>query len=102
MLAGLFWVLLVAGGSAMVVLWVLAAREGLALLRAAPPAERRPGRWLLVPFFPFALSGLPNAESRAGWFNKMLVALFAAFLITASSAAVYSNLTFVPPAQTDQ
>ncbi|MCK0197663.1 hypothetical protein MWN34_12140 [Ancylobacter sp. 6x-1] len=102
MLVELFWALLVAGVSAMAVLWVFSARMAFDFLRAAPAAERNPGRWLLVPFWPFALSGLAGGEAERLKFQKLLIGLFAAFLVTASSAAVYSNLTFVPPAQTNQ
>lgn len=98
MLAGMFWVGLVAGGSAAVVIWALAVRlaYGLAVRRKAGVAAR-----LLVAFWPFGArqaAGVPADISAS--LNKMLVAFFLALLVAISSMAVYSNLTFVPPAHT--
>ncbi|WP_029355916.1 hypothetical protein [Bosea sp. 117] len=106
MLSTLFWALMVAGSAAVAVLWVFAAKFGYDLLRAAQAGgtgEATAGRWAALPFWPFAARGLSTATpEEAQRLNKMMVGVIAAILVAAGSAAVYSNLTFVPPAQTQQ
>lgn len=98
MLAELFWVTLIAGASAAVVLWVLAARLAFSL---AGTRKGGAGAYLSAVFWPFGArvgAGVP-AET-ATRLNKMLVAFFLAVLVAIASMAVYSNLTFVLPAPT--
>ncbi|WP_428030278.1 hypothetical protein [Ancylobacter sp.] len=98
MLVEFFWVALVAGVSSAVVLWVLAARIALGILRAAgeSPLGYLPGL-----LWPFGVRQSPAASpADATKLNKMLVAFFAALLVAIASMAVYSNLTFVLPAPT--
>ena len=106
MLATVFWALLVASGSAIVVLWAFAAKAGFDILMAkrAAGAASAPSAWALLVAWPFAARGFDGVSAdEAVRLNKMLVGFFAAILIAAGSAAVYSNLTFVPPpAQTIQ
>ncbi|WP_405703509.1 hypothetical protein [Ancylobacter terrae] len=97
---------MIAGASGAVVLWVFAAKAGFDILRAsrARGAAVAPSAWAWLVAFPFAARGFDGAPAdEAVRLNKMLVGFFAAILIAAGSAAVYSNLTFVPPpAQTIQ
>lgn len=98
MLAELFWVLLVAGVSAAVVLWVLAARLALGIVRAAGAPSLH---YLPALAWPFGVRQKPGASpEQATMLNKMMVAFFAALLVAIASMAVYSNLTFVLPAPT--
>lgn len=98
MLASFFWVTLVAGVSAAVVLWVLAARVALGIVRVTGGSASRVLGALLWPFGARHLAGAGPAE--ATLLNKMLVAFFAALLVAIASMAVYSNLTLVLPAPT--
>jgi hypothetical protein len=106
MLVDLFFVLLVAGSSAAVVLWVFAIKTGYDVVMAnrASGEPARPSTFALLAAWPFAarlFSGV--TPDKATLLNKMMVGFFAAILVVAGSAAVYSNLTFVPPpAQTVQ
>ncbi|MDF2998365.1 MAG: hypothetical protein K0R27_4002 [Xanthobacteraceae bacterium] len=106
MLVELFFALLVAGGSAAVVLWVFAVKTGFDVVKASraggtPAGPSTFARLVAWPFGARQLSGV--ATDKATLLNKMMVGFFAAILVVAGSAAVYSNLTFVPPpAQTVQ
>lgn len=95
MLASVFWVTLVAGVSAAVVLWVLAARVALGIVRVAGSSVPRVLAAVFWPFGARYLAGATSAE--ATLLNKMLVAFFAALLVAIASMAVYSNLTLVLP-----
>lgn len=106
MLVDLFFVLLVAGGSAAVVLWVFAAKTGFDILMASRAAGTpvKPSAFAMLVAWPFGARQLTGtAADKAVLLNKMMVGFFAAILVVAGSAAVYSNLTFAPPpAQTVQ
>lgn len=106
MLVELFFALLVAGGSAAVVLWVFAAKAGFDMLAAnrAGGAPAGPSAYAKLVAWPFAARQFPGvAEEKAALINKMMVGFIAAILVVAGSAAVYSNLTSAPPpAQIDQ
>jgi hypothetical protein len=98
MLANLFWITLVAGGSAAVVLWVFAAQLAFGLAGARKGGA---GAYIAAVFWPFgARTGAGVPAETATRLNKMLVAFFLALLVAISSMAVYSNLTFVLPAPT--
>ncbi len=98
MLAELFWVGIVAGGSAAVVIWVLAARLAF---RLAGARQAGPLGWILAALWPFGARQTAGASAEtATTLNKMMVAFFIAILIAIASMAVYSNLTFVPPVRT--
>jgi len=95
MLAELFWITLVAGGAAAVVLWVLAARVAVTIAASNGGGFTA---WSLAVLWPFGArhaAGV-SAETSAS-LNKMLVGFFIAILVVIASMAVYSNLTFVPP-----
>ncbi|MCK0208465.1 hypothetical protein MWN33_10525 [Starkeya koreensis] len=94
MLVEFFWVAIVAGGSAAVVLWVLAARLALGVVRARGGGLLDGVRVLL---WPFGARQAGASTETAILLNKMMVACFIALLIAIASMAVYSNLTFVPP-----
>ncbi|QIB35710.1 hypothetical protein [Ancylobacter pratisalsi] len=97
MLAEGFWVAIVVGVSAAVVIWVLAVRAAYRIVsRTSTSLMTR----LLAVVWPFGVrqSADVSAETAAS-FNKMLVAFFIAILVAIASVAVYSNLTFVPPAR---
>ncbi|WP_371346344.1 hypothetical protein [Ancylobacter sp. IITR112] len=98
MLAGFFWVTLVAGVSAAVVLWVLAARVAIGIVRVSGASSGGIVGALFWPFGARQMAGAAPAE--ATLLNKMLVAFFAALLVAIASMAVYSNLTLVLPAPT--
>ncbi|MCB4768272.1 hypothetical protein LGR54_06605 [Ancylobacter sp. Lp-2] len=105
MLAWLFWGLWVAGASAIVVLWVFAAGTAYRILTGvrAGGGSNAAADWIKMVVWPFAMRHLAGAPAdRAASLSKMLVALFAAFLVATASLAVYSNLTFAPSAQTHQ
>ncbi len=98
MLAELFWVTLVAGVSAAVVIWVFAARLAL---RLAGARQAGPLGWILAVLWPFGARQTAGASAEtATMLNKMMVAFFIAILVAIASMAVYSNLTFVPPVRT--
>ncbi|SCW42071.1 hypothetical protein [Ancylobacter rudongensis] len=98
MLVEFFWVAVVAGASAAAVIWVLATRTALGILRATNAGGLR---YLLALLWPFGTRLVPGAApAEATRLNKMLVGFFAALLIAIASMAVYSNLTFVLPAPT--
>lgn len=103
MLASLFLLLLIAGTSAIVVLWVLAMRTAWNILAGvrAGGGSLAVADWIKLVVWPFAMRNLAGAPAEpAANLSRMLVALFAAFLVATASMAVYSNLTFVPPART--
>ena len=105
MLAWLFWALWVAGASAIAVLWVFSAGAAYRILSGvrADGGRNASADWIKMVVWPFAIRHLAGAPAdRAASLSRMLVALFAAFLVATASLAVYSNLTFVPPAQTHQ
>ncbi|CAA0091979.1 Uncharacterised protein [Starkeya nomas] len=98
MLAELFWVTLVTGVSAAVVIWVFAARLAL---RLAGARQAGPLGWVLAVLWPFGARQTAGASAEtATMLNKMMVAFFIAILVAIASMAVYSNLTFVPPVRT--
>ncbi|WP_018391154.1 hypothetical protein [Ancylobacter sp. FA202] len=98
MLVEFFWVAVVAGVSAAAVIWVLATRIALGIVRATNAGALR---YLLALLWPFGTRLVPGAApAEATRLNKMLVGFFAALLVAIASMAVYSNLTFVLPAPT--
>ncbi|MCS0496951.1 hypothetical protein NVS89_17840 [Ancylobacter sp. MQZ15Z-1] len=97
MLVELFWAAIVAGASSAVVIWVLATRAAFGVVSAGHPSLADRIRLVLWPFG-VRHSAAVSAETAAS-FNKMLVGFFIALLVAIASVAVYSNLTFVPPAR---
>ncbi|QFR32456.1 hypothetical protein [Ancylobacter sp. TS-1] len=94
MLAELFWVALVVGVSSAAVLWVLAARLALGVVRDRSGGF---GDGVLAILWPFGARQADASGARAILLNKMMVAFFIAILVAIASMAVYSNLTFVLP-----
>jgi hypothetical protein len=95
MLAELFWVTLIAGCAAAVVLWVLAVRIAGEVVAASDGGL---AGWILAVLWPFgARQAAGVSAEKSASLNKMLVGFFIAILVAIASMAVYSNLTFVPP-----